>query len=79
MNDDFPSLAIDHDNPHAWVQWKGTDVCADLRCECGYASHIDGWFAYHVKCPSCGQVYEMDGHINLIKLNHEPKGTQVAE
>jgi hypothetical protein len=31
---------------HGWIQWKGTDVCMDIHCECGTLSHIDGEFAY---------------------------------
>lgn len=58
--------------PHGWIQWKGTDVCMDLHCECGDLSHVDGSFCYHVKCPNCGAVYFCNGHIELIKLEKEP-------
>jgi hypothetical protein len=58
--------------PHGWVQWKGTDVCMDIHCECGHHSHIDAEFAYHVKCPKCKAVYSCNGHIELIKLKEEP-------
>lgn len=57
--------------PHGWIQWKGTDVCMDVHCECGYHSHIDADFAYSVKCPACGSVYACNGHIELIKLIDE--------
>jgi hypothetical protein len=42
-----------------FVQWKGTDLCMDVHCRCGTSSHIDGMFAYYVKCPNCGTVYEL--------------------
>src|SRR5262249_24110976 len=55
--------------PHAWIQWNGTDVCADIHCECGCHSHFDGDFMYYVKCPQFGQVWEVGTHITLYKLN----------
>ena len=58
--------------PHGWVQWKGTDVCMDVYCECGHHSHIDAEFAYYVKCPECGAVYACSGEIEFIKLEEEP-------
>lgn len=60
------------DQPHGWVQWKGTDVCMDVYCKCGYHSHIDAEFAYNVKCPKCGTVYSVNGHVEFIELEHEP-------
>ncbi len=47
------------EDPHAFIQWKGTDVCMDFYCECGEHCHFDGYFAYTVKCPKCEQVWEM--------------------
>jgi len=63
----------EEDEARACVQWKGTDVCMDLQCECGAHSHIDSYFAYHVKCPVCGKVYFCNGHIELILLEEEPE------
>jgi hypothetical protein len=60
------------DQPHGWIQWKGTDICMDVYCECGRHSHVDGDFVYYVKCPACGAVYFCNGHIELIKLEIEP-------
>jgi hypothetical protein len=57
---------------HGWIQWKGTNVCLDLHCACGNLSHVDGAFAYNVKCPECGRVYFCNGHIELIELEQEP-------
>lgn len=47
------------EEPHAFVQWKGTNVCMDFHCECGAQCHFDGDFAYTVKCPHCETVWEM--------------------
>jgi len=58
--------------PHGWIQWKGTDVCMDIHCECGKISHIDGDFVYYVKCPYCGTIYHCNGHIELIPIKEEP-------
>ena len=60
--------------PHGWIQWKGTDVCMDVHCICGYLSHVDDEFAYNVKCPKCKRVYSCNGHIELIELEKEPDG-----
>lgn len=49
----------DHADTHAFIQWKGTDVCMDFRCECGVSGHFDGHFAYVVRCPQCGTLWEM--------------------
>ncbi len=64
--------------PHGWVQWKGTDVCMDIHCKCGHYSHIDAYFAYHVKCPSCGTVYMCNGHIELIEIEQEPENCVIT-
>jgi len=58
--------------PHGWIQWKGTDVCMDVYCKCGCHSHIDASFAYNVKCPKCGTVYFCNGHIEFIEIEEEP-------
>jgi len=56
------------DQPHGWIQWKGTDVCMDLHCKCGHSSHVDGMFAYSVQCPECNTVYMVNGHVEFIEL-----------
>lgn len=56
------SIFLDEEQPkaaHAFVQWKGTDLCMDFYCDCGAQLHFDGDFAYCVKCPHCLTVYEM--------------------
>jgi hypothetical protein len=62
-----------------WIQWKGTDVCMDVHCECGEISHIDGMFCYAVKCPACGAVYALVADIDFIKLEIEPENCLTAE
>jgi hypothetical protein len=61
-----PSEAALRGQPHAWIQWKGTDVCMDVHCKCGEHFHIDGFFAYSVKCPSCGHIWIPVQSIALI-------------
>lgn len=59
------------DKPHGWIQWKGTNVCIDLHCECGYSGHFDGFFLYYYQCPQCNMKYEVGANIKLIKLSAE--------
>lgn len=54
-----------------FIQWKGTDICMDFHCECGKHNHYDGFFADHVKCAGCGQVYEMDTKIKMKKTDRK--------
>lgn len=57
--------------PHGWIQWKGTDVCMDTYCGCGYHGHIDADFAYWWKCPKCGQVYAVGANVRFWALTPE--------
>jgi hypothetical protein len=57
--------------PYAWIQWKNTDVCADIHCSCGELSHIDAHCAYYVKCSYCGQIYGLCGDIKLITITQK--------
>lgn len=66
--------------PHIWVQWKGTNVCADIYCECGFSGHFDGYFLYFFKCPQCNQVWEVGTHVSIYKVTDERvKGAIVQE
>lgn len=60
--------------PHAWIQWKATDVFMDVYCACGISFNINGNFAYHIQCPECGTIYMCNGHIELIKLTAHGDG-----
>lgn len=56
---------------HGWIQWKGTDVCLDLRCECGALTHFDGEFAYALECSACGRTYAMNPHVKAHPIDPE--------
>ncbi len=62
-----------------FIQWKGTDACFDFHCDCGEHCHFDGYFAYVVKCPACGQEWEMPSLLAPRKVcehtysGHTPK------
>ncbi len=54
------------------IQWKGTDVCMDIHCKCGYMAHLDADFAYYVICPECKRVYELCPVVEMIEIdNHD--------
>ena len=56
---------------HGWIQWKGTNVCMDMHCKCGYHGHFDGDFFYYYKCPKCGARYAVGQVVKLIELTDE--------
>ncbi len=56
---------------HGWVQWKGTDVCMDIYCTCGYQDHFDGEFFYRFQCPKCKQIFAVGQNIKMIPLTPE--------
>lgn len=58
---------------HGWAQWKGTDLCMDLRCGCGELAHLDADFAYSVECGACRRVYLLDPHIRLVEIQPLPE------
>lgn len=68
MNDECLENPFEEE-PHGWIQWKGTDVCMDAYCECGEMFHIDAEFAYAVICPYCEAVYEVNGHVKFHKVD----------
>jgi hypothetical protein len=70
--DEAQNVQYKFDPPSAWIQWNGTDVCMDWDCVCGAWCHLDGNSAYHIKCPKCGRVYFVNGHIQLIELEEPP-------
>lgn len=55
----FPFTRPAGSDASMFLQWKGTSVCLDFYCECGMHGHFDGDFAYALRCPACGAVYEM--------------------
>ena len=58
----------DMPRPHAFIQWKGTEVCMDCYCVCGKQMHIDAEFAYAVRCHHCGRRYEMSAMIEMREM-----------
>lgn len=64
--------------PGGWIQWKGTDVCIDIHCECGEHSHYDGDFMYGIQCPYCERKYFANGHIQLIEVEEWDRSYKVA-
>jgi len=61
------------DGAHGGIQWKGTDVCIDLHCPCGYDGHVDGEFFYAYQCPACGQVYHVGRVVRLYPATEEER------
>jgi hypothetical protein len=55
--------------PHGWIQWKGTDVCIDLYCECGEHCHYDGDFLYFFICPQCDRLWEVGTHVPIYEVS----------
>lgn len=51
-----------------FVQWKGTDVCLDFHCACGHDGHLDGDFAYYLRCPECGRTYRMPARFEPVEM-----------
>jgi len=55
---DFPAAG-------ATMQFKGTDICLDIQCECGESSHFDGYFAYAIECGACGKQYDLSRRVAI--------------
>ena len=63
-----------HKLPYGRIQFKETDLCIDICCECGETYHLDGDFIYYVQCGACQRVYELDPFIALIPSDEEKAG-----
>ncbi len=59
------------DEPHGWIQWKGTNVCMDIRCTCGALLHADHEFFYFFTCGNCGTTYAVGQYVKLVPLPPE--------
>jgi hypothetical protein len=53
---------------NAFIQYKGTDLCADIYCDCGTHLHVDAYFAYAVECGACGAIWELPQHVTMTKV-----------
>jgi hypothetical protein len=73
----------DRDNPATesggWIQWKGTEVCIDLHCVCGFDGHLDDSFLYRVHCPRCDRQFLVGQNIKLIEMTPEEIEASVHE
>jgi hypothetical protein len=72
--------------PHAWIQWKGTDVCMDVHCSCGEHTHVDADFTYYIRCGACGKLWAMCANVRMIEVGAgdieggcEPVESQVSQ
>lgn len=72
LDGNYRGEPVDGDPAKCFVQWKGTDVCLDFRCPCGYDGHLDGYFAYALQCKRCGAVYEMPANIYPRRIEPNP-------
>lgn len=74
------TLFTKHNTNDAFIQWKGTDVCMDFRCNCGWHNHYDAYFAYEVECFQCGEVYAPSCNVEMIRLlDHSSMPVQSRE
>lgn len=56
-----------------FIQWKGTDLCMDFWCpECACQSHLDGMFAYAIRCDGCDSYFEMPTDAPVKRLAEKP-------
>lgn len=76
MSDPFPFTTPEGSEVRMFIQWKGTDLCVDFTCPCGGDGHFDGMFAYSIRCPQCGAVYEMGTQV-IAKRNDKYDGSIV--
>jgi hypothetical protein len=57
----------------ASVQWKGSDLCADVICGCGADWHVDAEmpFSGFIRCPSCLRIWEIPSALPLRHATDE--------
>lgn len=44
---------------NVYIQYKGTDICCDINCDCGTHLHLDSFNAYAVECWNCKAIWEL--------------------
>ena len=64
--------------PHVWIQWKGTNVCCDVHCTCGYHGHYDGDFFYFFQC-RCGKFWKVGTDMPIYEVTKEEAGAYVKQ
>jgi hypothetical protein len=65
--------------PNVFIQYKGTDLCADIWCECGTHLHVDTYFAYAVRCWKCQAIWELPQMVTAVKVESTEFPIQDAE
>lgn len=61
-------MAAENEKTNVFIQYKGTDLCADIYCDCGKHLHVDAYFAYAVQCPSCASIWELPQMLTATKV-----------
>lgn len=74
MSDEPRFRKVPGSDAEVHIQWKGTDVCLDFHCPCRpanemFSSHLDGMFAYYVRCMNCGDVYELGTQVLARRIS----------
>lgn len=59
----------------AGLQWKGTDVCLDVTCQCGAESHLDGYIFGKWRCGACGLAFQLP-HLTITAYEIEGTGSE---
>lgn len=73
------SRQVRPDGPTLHVQWKGTELCADIRCVCGYSNHVDPMVYYYLRCANCDRVFLLNAWVALIELTPAERERFMAE
>lgn len=68
-------------DPHASLQWKGTDVVMQANCSCRQTFYIAKDFAYTCDCPHCGTHYHCQSDLTVTRVASEdvPEGAHVTQ
>jgi hypothetical protein len=59
------------EQPHTFVQWKGTELHGTAHCDCGTDNVIHRDFAYEVDCGGCASHFHVNPHLLLTELSAE--------
>ena len=51
------------------IQWKGTDLCADVHCACGEMSHVDAESCYIIQCGYCKRYWSLSTEVILNEVS----------
>lgn len=62
--------------PYVYIQYKGTDICCDVNCSCGYHAHIDTIGLYRYACPKCKKVFALVHNVKLLEIPEEFKNKE---